>query len=142
MQKNIYFGKTIQHLSPRVKEYGTSPSAAQNHLSSCEPCKSKFSCNSFSVIDSGKNDRNLIRIKYFLVIGQLCLSMHEEQSKGFVGIISAGACLCLQMFGSKSVQYLITVYILLILVLKRTLEGRNRSTSNKINDRISLTSNV
>ena len=111
MPRNIYFGKTIQHLATRVKEHGTSPSAVQNHLSSCEPCKSNFSCNSFSAIDSGKNDRDLICIKYFLVIGQLCRSMHEEQSKGFVGIISVGACLCLQMFGSKSVQYLKTVHI-------------------------------
>ena len=33
-----------------------SPSAVFNHLSSCETCKSNFSCDSFSIIDSGKND--------------------------------------------------------------------------------------
>ena len=52
---NIYIGKTIRHLATRVKEHGTS-SAVFNHLSSCETCKSNFSCNSFSIIDSGKND--------------------------------------------------------------------------------------
>ena len=53
---NIYIGKTIRHLATRVKEYGTSPSAVSYHLSSCETCKSNFSCNNFSIIDSGKND--------------------------------------------------------------------------------------
>ena len=53
----------------RVKEHGTSPSAVQNHLSSCEPCKLNFSCHSFSVIDSGKNDyeitvREVLHIKF------------------------------------------------------------------------------
>ena len=33
-----------------------SPSATFNHLSTCETCKSSFSCDSFSIIDSGKND--------------------------------------------------------------------------------------
>ena len=51
-------GKTIRHLATRVKEHGTSlsPSAESNHLSSCETCKLNFSCDSFSIIDSGKND--------------------------------------------------------------------------------------
>ena len=53
---NIYIGKTIQHLATRVQEHGTSTSAVFNHLSSCEICKSNFSCNNFSIIDSGKND--------------------------------------------------------------------------------------
>ena len=55
---NIYIGKTIRHLATRVKEHGTSPSpsAVSNHLSSCETCKLNFSCDSFSIIDSGKND--------------------------------------------------------------------------------------
>ena len=44
---NIYIGKTIRHLATRVKEHGTSPSAVFNHLSSCETCKSDFSCYSF-----------------------------------------------------------------------------------------------
>ena len=41
-----------------VKEHGTSPSpsAVSNHLSSCETCKLNFSCDSFSITDSGKND--------------------------------------------------------------------------------------
>ena len=53
---NIYIGKTIRHLATSVKEHGTSPSAVSNHLSSCEICKLNFSCDSFSIIDSGKND--------------------------------------------------------------------------------------
>ena len=53
---NIYIGKTIRHLTTRVKEHGTSPSAVSNHLSSCETWKLNFSCDSFSIIDSGKND--------------------------------------------------------------------------------------
>ena len=55
---NIYIGKTIRHLATRVKEHGTSPSnsAVSNHLISCETCKLNFSCDSFSLIDSGRND--------------------------------------------------------------------------------------
>ena len=55
---NIYIGKTIRHLATRVKEHGTSPSnsAVSNHLTSCETCKLNFSCDNFSIIDSGKND--------------------------------------------------------------------------------------
>ena len=53
---SIYIGKTIRHLATRVKEHGASPSAVFNHLSSCETCKSNFSCDSFSIIDSGKNE--------------------------------------------------------------------------------------
>ena len=53
---NICIGQTIRHLATRVKEHAISPSAVSNHLSSCETCKSNFSCNNFSIIDSGKND--------------------------------------------------------------------------------------
>ena len=52
---NIYIGKTIRHLATRVREHDTSP-AVFSHLSSCETCKSSFSCNSFLIIESGKND--------------------------------------------------------------------------------------
>ena len=57
-KNNIYIGKTIRHLATRVKEHGfsPSPSAVSNHLSSCETCKLNFSCDSFLIIDSGKND--------------------------------------------------------------------------------------
>ena len=48
--------KKKKNLATRVREHGTSPSAVFNHLSSCETCKSSFSCDSFSIIDSGKND--------------------------------------------------------------------------------------
>ena len=64
---NIYISKTIRHLATRVKEHGASPSAVFNHLSSCETCKSNFSCDSFSIIDSGKNDFE-ITVKEFLCI--------------------------------------------------------------------------
>ena len=55
---NIYIGKTFRHLATRVKEHGTSPSnsAISNHLTSCETCKLNFLCDSFSIMDSGKND--------------------------------------------------------------------------------------
>ena len=52
----FYIGKTIRHLATRVKEHGSSNSAIYSHLLTCETCKSNFSCNNFSVIDSGKND--------------------------------------------------------------------------------------
>ena len=47
---NTYTGKTIQHLKTRVKEHGTSPSAAFNHLSSCETCKSNLHVIIFQVL--------------------------------------------------------------------------------------------
>ena len=55
---NIYISKTIRHLATRVKELGTSPSnsAVSNHLTSCETYKLNFSYDSFSIMDSGKND--------------------------------------------------------------------------------------
>ena len=52
----FYIGKTIRHLATRVKEHGSSNSAIYSHLLTCETCKLNFSCNNFSVIDSGKND--------------------------------------------------------------------------------------
>ena len=66
---NIYIAKTIRYLTTRVKEHGTSPSAVANHLSSCETCRSNFSCNMFSIIDSGKNDyettvKEVLHIKF------------------------------------------------------------------------------
>ena len=73
---NIYIGKTIRHLATRVKEHGTSPSAVYNHLSSCETCKSNFSCNNFSIIDSGKNDYE-ITVKEI----NLCLEWFKVISK-------------------------------------------------------------
>ena len=55
---SIYIGKTIRHLATRVKEHCTSSSnsTVSNHLTSCETCKLNFSCDSFSIMDSGKND--------------------------------------------------------------------------------------
>ena len=49
----------------------------------------------------------------FFVIEQLCLSMHEEQFKELMEILSGKTCLCLQMFRSRSVEYSYTVYICL-----------------------------
>ena len=51
-----YIGKTMHHLATRVREHGTSASAIHDHLSGCALCHSEFSCNSFSVIDSGNTD--------------------------------------------------------------------------------------
>ena len=56
-------------------------------------------------------DTVLLRIHRKLETGQRCLSVHEEQVKGLVGVLSFKACLCLQMFRSKSVEYPYTVYI-------------------------------
>ena len=53
---NTYIGKTMRHLATRVREHGTSSSAVSNHLSSCQTCRSNFSCNNFAIIDSGKCD--------------------------------------------------------------------------------------
>ena len=52
----VYIGKTMRHLATRVKEHGTSASAIHDHLLSCTSCHSRFSCNSFSIIDSGNTD--------------------------------------------------------------------------------------
>ena len=41
-------------------KHGTSPSPVQEHLSSYEACKSNFSCNNFSVVDSGKHVDEII----------------------------------------------------------------------------------
>ena len=51
-----YIGKTMRHLATRVKEHGTSASAIFDHLSSCKTCHSTFSCNRFSIIDTGRNN--------------------------------------------------------------------------------------
>ena len=56
-------------------------------------------------------DTVLLRIHRELETGQLCLSVHEEQVKGLVGILSVKAFLRRQMFRSKSVEYPYTVYI-------------------------------
>ena len=52
----IYIGKTMRHLATRVKEHGASASAIYDHLSTCTTCKMNFSCNNFSIIDTGKNN--------------------------------------------------------------------------------------
>ena len=66
-----YIGKTMRHLATRVKEHNssTSPSAIRNHLDTCLTCKNKFSCNSFKIIDTGRNDMEItikeaLHIKY------------------------------------------------------------------------------
>ena len=38
----IYIGKTMRHLATRVREHGNSPSAINQHLTSCETCKRNF----------------------------------------------------------------------------------------------------
>ena len=52
----IYIGKTMRHLVTRAREHGHSPSAIHSHLELCETCRKDFSCNLFSVLDTGKND--------------------------------------------------------------------------------------
>ena len=54
----FYIGKTIRHLATRVRNMALQIQIREfySHLLTCETCKSNFSCNNFSVIDSGKND--------------------------------------------------------------------------------------
>ena len=64
-----YIGKTKRHLVTRVREHGQSSSAIYEHLGSCDSCKSKFSCESFKILDHGKNNLDIsvkeaIHIKY------------------------------------------------------------------------------
>ena len=57
----VYIGKTIRHLATRVRKHGTSASAIHDHLSGCASCHSEFSYNSFSIIDSGNTDFEIIK---------------------------------------------------------------------------------
>ena len=64
-----YIGKTMRHLATRIKEHGTSSSAIKDHLLSCETCNSNYSVDSFSIVDTGRNDyqttiKEALHIKY------------------------------------------------------------------------------
>ena len=67
---NTYVGKTKRHLATRAKEHEIHEnSAIKDHILSCSLCRSKFSCSSFHVIDSGRNDleitiKEALHIKY------------------------------------------------------------------------------
>ena len=52
----VYIGKTMRHLATRVGEHKHLTSAINDHLSSCETCKSNYSSNLFKILDNGKND--------------------------------------------------------------------------------------
>ncbi len=52
----VYIGKTKRHLATRVGEHGRSSSAIFDHLNACTLCKEKFSCNSFKIVDKGRDD--------------------------------------------------------------------------------------
>ena len=54
-----YIGKTMRHLATRVKEHEHSTSAIHDHLVSCETCKSEYSCNSFTIVDTGRNNLDI-----------------------------------------------------------------------------------
>ena len=62
--------------------------------------------------------RDLICGKYFLLIRQLCLSIHEEQFKGLVGILSGKTCLCFQC-SEASVLSIRILYIFVSFVLEK-----------------------
>ena len=51
-----YIGKTMRHLVTRVGEHGHSPSAIYEHLSICDVCTSNYSCDSFKILEHGKNN--------------------------------------------------------------------------------------
>ena len=66
-----YVGKTKRHLATGAKEHEIQDknSAIRDHISSCSLCTSRFSCSSFHVIDSRRNDleitiKEALRIKY------------------------------------------------------------------------------
>ena len=52
----VYIGKTKRHLATRIREHGKSSSAVFDHLNACSTCKDNFSCNSFKILDKGKDD--------------------------------------------------------------------------------------
>ena len=53
----FYIGKTMRHLTTRVREHGSSPSAVYDHLQSCTKCNKDYSCsNNFSILDRGNSD--------------------------------------------------------------------------------------
>ena len=54
--KQTYIGKTMRHLATRVKEHTQSKSAIHDHISVCKQCKESISCDSFKILDSGRND--------------------------------------------------------------------------------------
>ena len=85
--------------------------------------------------------RDFICVKYFLVIWELCLSIHEEQRERLVGILSGNTCLCLQMLRSKTAKkqnscVLVYCIYLLVFILEKTLESRYWSNESKINHKI------
>ena len=66
---NTYIVKTIRHLATRVNEHDTSPSAVFNQLSSCETCKSNFSCNNFQLLI-------LVKIIIRSLLWRICISKY------------------------------------------------------------------
>ena len=53
---STYIGKRNRHLVTRVMEHAISPSAIKELLILRTTCKSNYSCNSFTVIDSANSD--------------------------------------------------------------------------------------
>ena len=81
---STYIGKTIRHLTTRVREHTTSPSAIKEHLSSCTTCKNNYSCNSFKVIDSANSDFE-VSIKEALYIKHKNPNLNKQLStQGYV----------------------------------------------------------
>ena len=79
----------MRHLTTRVKEHSnsTSPSAICNHLDTCLTCKKQFSCDSFKIIDTGRNDMEItikeaLHIKYSQP--NLNKQLHGSQGTSFL----------------------------------------------------------
>ena len=66
-----YIGKTKRHLATRVKEHRQGHLAIQSHLDECSACKDSFSCDLFSIIDSGSIDFDITKKK-------ICITNHAN----------------------------------------------------------------
>ena len=76
---NVYIGKTMRHLATRVREHEYVGSAIHSHLLACTNCKTHYSCNSFSVLDSGRNDFE-ITVKEALYIKRSKPNLNKQLS--------------------------------------------------------------
>ena len=86
----VYIGKTMRHLVTRVKEHEHSTSAIHDHLLSCLDCKNNYSCNSFSILDSGRNDFEIC-IKEALHIKRSRPNLNKQ-------LFCQGSCFTLNIF--------------------------------------------
>ena len=77
-------GKTIRHLTTRVKEHCQGPSAIQSHLDNCNVCKENISCQSFAIMDCGQTDLDItIKEELYITCRSHKLLLNKQlRSKG------------------------------------------------------------